>query len=430
MGGCCSCKRAPPVAPAPAPFRDPEPTRRSHQRKPRTKPKAFPPEFSFLEELVENGEMTKDEAVKFMQPQSPTRLRRKSISDIDENLKRATSDLRQSFERCLKTRSDGLVYLDFPLANNPPSFMLPCHSESKTAEAILKHVGTRQEIASEVKALKEPLTTIEKLADLYTEASGDCLLNALCLSLFGLQDLPPEAGNGKSKLGVLRSALHASLKKCKPLQDRIKEVFSEADLKREIQRASVSGGSGSLSASSIFALSNVLRRPIVCLNTSARERQMISEEKQIGLEFSERLSGIYLPSLWNPTDCWRDAVLIAYADGHFFAMVPFMNEAEAKGGHANIPASQFLDGQLCRLPLSPFTAPESKLDDYADQEILPCAGADGQGVLVLKQKVSTSLDPATEESESPSGRLSFASSTYRIELSKAMEKIARKNDTR
>ena len=347
---------------------------------------AFTGAFAFLNDSVTSGQMTYDQALAFASPvpspvassssscifstasstasSAPSMLIRRQLSQLsgaDGDLRAAAGLVRSALLASRRTRADGLVFLGVPddeaalalaLAEPPPSLMLPSAvlarvdklSGGTRARTELLHLfGARADVEVEVGSLKGSVRGIELLADLYTEASGDCLLNALSLALFGVHDRAPSealqglhaagqgggdgggggigegedggareggVGGGSSssssssgsssssssggstagssgsgrRCGILRRALYESLRDCEALRAAVRGRFSEAALAESVERSGTAGQRGSLNSISIFAMSNVLRRPIVCLNTSAKERAMIEEETLLGLE--------------------------------------------------------------------------------------------------------------------------------------------------
>ena len=361
---------------------------------------AFTGAFAFLNASVTSGQMTYDQALAFASPVSsttasstassatspaassaPSMLIRRQLSQLsgaDGDLRAAAGLVRAALLASRRTRADGLVFLGVPdeaalaLAEPPPSLMLPSAvlarvdklSGGTRARTELLHLfGARADVEVEVGSLKGSVRGIELLADLYTEASGDCLLNALSLALFGVHDRAPSealqglhvagreggdgggegsgegedgggqeggvgggsgsssgsgsgssgsssstAGNSRSgrRCGILRRALYESLRDCEALRAAVRGRFSEAALAESVERSGTAGHRGSLNSISIFAMSNVLRRPIVCLNTSAKERAMIEEETSLGLEVRRPWVGRAFPHrrLITRGPCW------------------------------------------------------------------------------------------------------------------------------
>ena len=224
--------------------------------------------FSFLNTKVDAGEITYEDALAFITPSSASGgssvtssssssslssssapapssstapLIRRQLSRIDScsesPLAFAALLVREALEWSLRITEGGLVYLHDPAgpAAPAPSLLLPAvvlgRSGQSSGGGLLEQLSCRVDHEQEVNALLQgPMRRIEHLVDLYTEASGDCLLNALSLGMFGVHDRAPAeqlgGGSGEGCLierapGILRRALHYSLKHCKRLRNAI-----------------------------------------------------------------------------------------------------------------------------------------------------------------------------------------------------------------
>ena len=71
---------------------------------------------------------------------------------------------------------------------------------------------------------------------------------------------------------IVRRAVSESLRNCSTLRERIRSIVGEKRLADEVEHAGKLRGS--LTGASVFALANILRRPIVCFNSSQRERRL------------------------------------------------------------------------------------------------------------------------------------------------------------
>lgn len=85
-------------------------------------------------------------------------------------------------------------------------------------------------------------------------------------------------------------------------------------------------------------LSNVLRRAIVVLPASEQERRGLEATGEV-----ERVSGVFLPTLWPPAHCSASPLLLAYVDGHFVALVG-RSAVERGAAHARRPKRRRLNG--------------------------------------------------------------------------------------
>merc|ERR1712224_404292 len=73
-----------------------------------------------------------------------------------------------------------------------------------------------------------------------------------------------------------------------------------------------------LDGAHIFGLANVLRRPLVCHAPVEHE----GGEVRHVLSVPFRMSGIYLPLMWGPSECSSDPLVLAYTMGHFTGLCP------------------------------------------------------------------------------------------------------------
>jgi hypothetical protein len=178
-----------------------------------------------------------------------------------------------------------------------------------------------------------------ELVAIYTVADLNCLLHAAVLGITGVGDglLAAEDPAAHSRT-VLRNAVRNSLSRCARLMD----VASGASPARlaEMQR-DVEQGKASLDGGHIFALSNVLRRPIVVY-----ARLSLEGAFRMDLAVPFRVSGVYLPTLWEPSEVCRDPLVMCYSSGHFSALVGFATAAEPR--NVSVP---LCDEQLRPLPV-------------------------------------------------------------------------------
>ena len=204
-------------------------------------------------------------------------------------------------------------------ATTPPT---PTSKRAPWSER-LRYFGIRPQFEAEVALHLDAWSLAQPrgLATLYTLAGGDCLLCAAMQCMLGTSDAPPPPpppatpgapqtltpGKG---LGALRWAMHRSLMECEALRETLgwhsrahPEIVAAGTPRR------------SLRAEHVWILSNILRRPIVVLPASANERVVLAAGGK------ERVSGVYLPTLWSPAECTSSPLLFAYVDGHFVALV-------------------------------------------------------------------------------------------------------------
>jgi len=78
-----------------------------------------------------------------------------------------------------------------------------------------------------------------------------------------------------------------------------------------------------LAAIHAFALSNVIRRPIVILE---------GRRRHIDVSDPTSMFGVYLPLLWRtaPAECWQKPLFISHDNGHYWAVVTGSQEGSDK----------------------------------------------------------------------------------------------------
>ena len=65
----------------------------------------------------------------------------------------------------------------------------------------------------------------------------------------------------------------------------------------------------------VSVLASVLRRPIVVYAPAGSESRVTERA------FESRMSGVYLPLCWEPTECNQSPIAVAYTAGHFSAII-------------------------------------------------------------------------------------------------------------
>ena len=170
------------------------------------------------------------------------------------------------------------------------------------------------------------------LIPLNTTADNNCLLHSASLAMWGFEDTQY----------ILRNALHESLttaddRNANTLQDRcrmsiysmLRDVqvnMSDNDWLLEWQqivnqaKPNMSGHHQSLEESHIFALANILRRPIIIYGVP-KARSFSTGGTMQNINFH----GVYLPLLWGSQLCHKPPLCLGYGMGHFTALVPSGN---------------------------------------------------------------------------------------------------------
>jgi len=292
-----------------------------------------------------------------MQSQEETQedLVRKNMSTMVEELQRTQSlidtlgdednltlpnRVREVLLATCCAREDGLCHLDLPQVPCSPSFVLPEMVTMASPDAQSQALG----LLIEAKDCLEPIEAMigwwrEHLAatmiPLYTSADLNCLLHSCSLAIAGVRDtLKMPAAEHRC---LLREAVFSSLAKCPALLDiaqcpggdessvqspRAEEILSLARRNRT-----------ALDGSHIFVLANVLRRPVICHAYIQHE----GGEARHVLAVPFRMSGIYLPFLWDPDQCSPDPVVLAYTQGHFTALCPVREAGPSGVNQVHIP---------------------------------------------------------------------------------------------
>lgn len=229
------------------------------------------------------------------------------------------------------------------------SFSLP-HQVEEHKDRVLALYAEQSSMIEDIEKATQFLPLVPgccNLVALYTTADLNCLLHAAFISMVGVGDglLASEDPNASTALTrtVLRNAVHDSLHQCEELM----RVASEGSTQRlqEIQR-DIAQGKASLDGGHIFALANVLRRPIVVYAHAGLEG---GENRPI-LSVPFRVSGVYLPLLWQPQDTIPDPIVMCYSRGHFSALVAFTtsNGSSLQNPLVRVP---LCDEMLCPLPV-------------------------------------------------------------------------------
>ena len=245
---------------------------------------------------------------------------------------------------------------------------------------------------------------------LYTSGDGNCLLHAASLATYGIRDTreaadgEPGAMTGEELLAglsvrrTLRGALHHSLLHCKPLRallathgcvleggvDGTEDTPLNADTMES--RSRLHGNS--CDPGHVLVLAHIFRRPIVCLAAASVGEVRDADGKSFSSYAAkgERMSGVYLPCLLDPSECSRDPITIIYTSGHFSALVASemassvevwgalgLPPPKLEGGTGNAVPIPLVDETLNPLPLlfatpPPPPAPDATAASVAEHE--------------------------------------------------------------
>lgn len=186
-----------------------------------------------------------------------------------------------------------------------------------------------------------------RLYALWNRTAGDCLLDSMLQSTWGVFD----------RENVLRRALSDSLSEASHLfyprwkeyerwQARLLDYYvPEGQVLEEwaelICLASQPGAA--LEQLHIFVLAHILRRPIIVYGVKC-----VKSFRGEDLGFA-RFEGVYLPVLWEPSFCWKSPIALGYTRGHFSALVPMEPDSpDHLGAGAILDAGE---SQVVFLPL-------------------------------------------------------------------------------
>lgn len=193
-----------------------------------------------------------------------------------------------------------------------------------------------------------------RLYALWNRTAGDCLLDSILQSTWGVFD----------RENVLRRALSDSLSEASHLfyprwkeyerwQARLLDYYvPEGQVLEEwaelICLASQPGAA--LEQLHIFVLAHILRRPIVVYGVKC-----VKSFRGEDLGYA-RFEGVYLPLLWEPTFCCKSPIALGYTRGHFSALVPMEPDTPD-----NLGAGAILDAGESQVVFLPLMTHDAKL---------------------------------------------------------------------
>ncbi|KAK4294405.1 hypothetical protein Pmani_032964 [Petrolisthes manimaculis] len=193
-----------------------------------------------------------------------------------------------------------------------------------------------------------------RLYALWNRTAGDCLLDSILQSTWGVFD----------RENVLRRALSDSLSEASHLfyprwkeyerwQARLLDYYvPEGQVLEEwaelICLASQPGAA--LEQLHIFVLAHILRRPIVVYGVKC-----VKSFRGEDLGYA-RFEGVYLPLLWEPSFCWKSPIALGYTRGHFSALVPVEPDTPE-----NLGAGAILDAGESQVVFLPLMTHDAKL---------------------------------------------------------------------
>ncbi|CAF0858546.1 unnamed protein product [Didymodactylos carnosus] len=160
-----------------------------------------------------------------------------------------------------------------------------------------------------------------RLYALWNRNNGDCLLDSVlqvCLGVFDTENslrraMAESLQNGSAKFFELWREYEQMVAEKHHYRPDDCQLRSEWNL--VLSLANQPGES--LEHAHIFALSHVLRRPVIVYGVTYVKSYR--GEYNIGLA---RFQGVYLPLLWEPNFCFKSPICLGYTRNHFSALVP------------------------------------------------------------------------------------------------------------
>ncbi|CAH8849681.1 unnamed protein product [Trichobilharzia szidati] len=193
-----------------------------------------------------------------------------------------------------------------------------------------------------------------RLFALWNRTAGDCLLDSVLQACWGVFD----------RENCLRRALAESLQNCEAnfyprwrdyeaLQAACHYILDEDQCQRDWENvlAAACQPREALEQIHIFALSHVLRRPIIVYGVKYIKNY---RGEPIGIA---NFQGIYLPLLWEKSFCSRNPIVLGFTRGHFTALVPVEPYPIASSSASNETPSEI--NQSTGTVSSPYASPRT-----------------------------------------------------------------------
>ncbi|TGZ66416.1 hypothetical protein CRM22_005351 [Opisthorchis felineus] len=188
-----------------------------------------------------------------------------------------------------------------------------------------------------------------RLFALWNRTAGDCLLDSVLQACWGIFD----------RENVLRRTLSESLRACEAsfysrwhdyeaLQAACHYILDENQCRRDWDNvlSAASQPRGALEQIHIFALSHILRRPIIVYGVKYIKNY---RDEPIGIA---NFQGIYIPLLWDRSFCSPNPIVLGYTRGHFTALVPMEPQPLGSATNPDVQISPSASS-------SPFTSPRN-----------------------------------------------------------------------
>ncbi|CAF4918250.1 unnamed protein product [Rotaria sp. Silwood1] len=224
-----------------------------------------------------------------------------------------------------------------------------------------------------------------RLYALWNRKNGDCLLDSVlqvCLGVWDTENTLRRAmaeclENGSNKFFERWSEYERLV--AEKQQYRQDEHQLRSDWNDVLTFANQPGES--LGHAHIFALSHILRRPIIVYGVT--NVKSYRGEYFIGLA---RFQGVYLPLLWEINSCSKSPICLGFTRNHFSALVPMQersNITSSSSSRSSSPLIQNHDNDIQQRPspsLSPsFTNQQQQQNDTSDTQTFyhPLMDCDG-----------------------------------------------------
>lgn len=226
-----------------------------------------------------------------------------------------------------------------------------------------------------------------RLMVLWNRSAGDCLLDSAMQATWGVFD----------RDNILRRALSDSLHQCGHifyprwkeyemiqaalLNFTLEETQWEEDWSTLLSLASQPGSS--LEQLHIFALSHILRRPIIVYGV-----KFVKSFRGEDIGYA-RFEGLYLPFFWEQSFCIKSPIALGYTRGHFSALVPTEPYSRIEASRDEAEDVTFLPLMDCEsklLPIHFLTQAEMGREETIMRQWLDVCMTEG-GLLVAQQKL-------------------------------------------
>ncbi|XP_031617757.1 ubiquitin thioesterase trabid isoform X2 [Contarinia nasturtii] len=226
-----------------------------------------------------------------------------------------------------------------------------------------------------------------RLMVLWNRSAGDCLLDSVMQSTWGVFD----------RDNVLRRALADSLHQCgnifyprwkeyemlqaSLLNYTLAETQWEIDWTTLLSLANQPGSS--LEQIHIFALSHIMRRPIIVYGV-----KFVKSFRGEDIGYA-RFEGLYLPLLWEQSFCIKSPIALGYTRGHFSALVPtepYSRIDAARDDSEDVTFLPLMDCEQKLLPIHFLTQNEMGREESIMRQWLDVCVTEGD-LLVAQQKL-------------------------------------------